>query len=284
MKNRLIDEAFDVEKMSLDELEALSYESFISHFYIYSSYNSAKRKGFEAHHVVPRCINPDSQECVRLTTYEHILAHYLGARDYGGVWLHAFDGVLTLRKHLSTIVKLEELKDFAELRRQGFGTHTYWKGRTGAFKGHHHSEESKQRNREAHLGVKKGPHSEERRKKIGDGNRGKVRTREMRDHMRDLMTPERREWYRQQHLGTHHTEEAKKKLSKARAIYNYHITKPDGEEIVVEDLLTWCFQEFPPTEDHPKRPYTARVEMTQEHNYHGYRTRKILKSEDSVLY
>lgn len=62
--------------------EYKSYKDFIDNYHIYFSYKEAKKKGFEVHHIVPKSLGgKDSDGLLRLTTFEHIYAHYLHAKD-----------------------------------------------------------------------------------------------------------------------------------------------------------------------------------------------------------
>ena len=54
------------------------------------------------------------------------------------------------------------------------------------------------------------PCSEERKRKIGEGNKGKTRTEEQKRKLSELFSGENHPWY-----GKHHTEETKKKMSKS---------------------------------------------------------------------
>ena len=73
----------------------------------------------------------------------------------------------------------------------------------GGFKGHKHTEESKEKNRLAHLGTKN-PHDEKWRAKVSKANKGKKRTEESKQKMREAK------------LGTHWSQERREQYSKAQ--------------------------------------------------------------------
>lgn len=81
-------------------------------------------KGFEKHHIIPRCFGGpnDKTNIVKLTAYEHILAHYYLALGTNNVHMfHAFNCMLGKQFHkLQDIerLKLEELQHWAQLREQ----------------------------------------------------------------------------------------------------------------------------------------------------------------------
>lgn len=77
-----------MEKLLLENLDSIQYEQFIKAFPLYNTYEEAKAKGFIAHHIFPVCLqNKDRKDpelddrCVRLTPFEHIVAHYLLAKE-----------------------------------------------------------------------------------------------------------------------------------------------------------------------------------------------------------
>lgn len=79
--------------------------------------------------------------------------------------------------------------------------------REGGSKGKH-SEESKKKNRIAHLGKK---YSDEHKKRISEARKGKI-----------------------------HSEESKKKCREAKCKFTYKITTPLNEEVIVKNLNQYC--------------------------------------------
>lgn len=138
----------------MSEINSITYKEFISQFPIYPSRKEAKAKGFEAHHVVPVCAQDcesrkeiKDDRCVRLTAYEHVLAHYLYCKENpdNKDALYAFAKITDLRNYkLSEFEKLtlESLKEYGELRKKGCSNR----------KGTTHTEEAKEKNRLAHIG------------------------------------------------------------------------------------------------------------------------------------
>lgn len=103
----------------------MTYSEFISQFEIYESYNKAKAKGCEAHHITPRALQKDNEtlddRCVRLTPFEHIYAHYLLALEREDAVVVFFRMVCRNKFKLSDIEKvtLEELEEYGRLRSEG---------------------------------------------------------------------------------------------------------------------------------------------------------------------
>lgn len=96
-----------------------TYNSFISQFKIYPTMKLAKKKGYEAHHIIPRAMQetPDDR-CVRLTAFQHIYAHYLLAlENREAAIIFALMVNLSWNK-LSDLDKIdiEQLEEFARLR------------------------------------------------------------------------------------------------------------------------------------------------------------------------
>ena len=81
-------------------------------------------RGFEKHHIIPRCFggSNDKSNIVKLTTYEHILAHYYLA--LGTENIHMFTAINMMMgrqfKKLSDLerVKIEELEHWSVIREQ----------------------------------------------------------------------------------------------------------------------------------------------------------------------
>lgn len=187
-----------------------TYEEFISQFPVYNTYKEAKARGFEAHHIVPICTqkgcsreNPEDDRCVRLTAYEHILAHYLYCKDHPENIraFTAFNSMVNLhgrelQEDESFLV--EKLPSFADMRMRGYENVANYmrsrevtedtrkklseaaKGRPGFWTGKKRSEEDRARMSEAAKGrpapnkgkpspLKGKPFSEEHKKGISTG-------------------------------------------------------------------------------------------------------------------
>lgn len=73
-----------------------SYDDYISGFRVFSTYKEARQKGFEAHHILPVSIQKREMgkvyddRCIRCTITEHIVAHFLLAKERGGLYLSMF--------------------------------------------------------------------------------------------------------------------------------------------------------------------------------------------------
>ena len=171
-----------------------SYEEFISQFPVYDSQYHAKAKGFEAHHIVPKAVQKREQgkvyddSCVRLTRFQHILAHYLYCKEHpeDREELHALSYMMTIKVEdlkknemnlLESIPLMGEMKGMGYTRKLSEET----KRKIGeAHKGTHFSEETKRKMSEA----KKGKHrSEESRKKQSLTSKGKTLSE---DHKRKI--------------------------------------------------------------------------------------------------
>ena len=86
--------------------------------------NRRPEKGFEKHHIIPRAFGgtDEHSNLVKLTIYEHILAHYYLALGTKNVHMfHAFNCIMGKQyKALSDLekIKLEELEHWAQIREQ----------------------------------------------------------------------------------------------------------------------------------------------------------------------
>ena len=105
----------------------LDYLSVISNGYNRprpKSTKGKKQKGYEIHHIVPRAYGgtEDPTNLVKLTVYEHILAHYYLTLMTDNVFMyHSLSLMVGKRlENLSDLekIKLEELEHWAELREQ----------------------------------------------------------------------------------------------------------------------------------------------------------------------
>lgn len=65
-------------------LSEITLEQFREGRTIYSTMKEARMKGFEAHHIVPRSLQGENvidDRCIRYTAFEHIIDHYLMAKE-----------------------------------------------------------------------------------------------------------------------------------------------------------------------------------------------------------
>lgn len=124
----------------------------------------------ERHHIIPKsCGGPAKAKwnIVRLTSEEHIECHRLLTLIYpNGDEHRAMCAAYALMCTSRSKVKVSD-EQAAEARRMMAESK---KGRTTWMKGRHHTEESKQKQREIKLGKRP---SAETRKKMGDAHRGK---------------------------------------------------------------------------------------------------------------
>lgn len=161
-----------------------TYSSFISQFKIYPTFASARKRGFEAHHIVPKAmqLEPDDR-CVRLTAFQHIYAHYLLALEDEKAKQIFFAMVNFNFNKLADFEKvtLEQMKDWARLREEGW---------TSPMKGKHHREESK--------------------KKASESEKGKVIPLEVRQAISKTMKGHGN------FIGKHHTEDNRKLFSQQK--------------------------------------------------------------------
>lgn len=106
----------------------MKYLDFISTYKVYSTVAEAKEKGYEAHHIIPVCLqgkrrnSPDlDNRCVRLTPFEHVYAHYLLALENEKCISTFSQMVNTYYPRFSDLEKItiEELEYFGELRKKG---------------------------------------------------------------------------------------------------------------------------------------------------------------------
>lgn len=174
-----------------------TYEEFMGKFEVYPTQYKARAKKHEAHHIIPKAVQKRiagtvyDDRCVRLTYFEHILAHYLYCKEHpeDKDEFIALDRMLTQRaKELLADEKkfLEELPDLAEMRKIGKRTEEWCKHISEGKKGSHHSEEAKKKMSEAKKGNipwNKGKHlTEEHKAKL----RGKKRSREFSEYMSSI--------------------------------------------------------------------------------------------------
>ena len=189
-----------------------SYSDFINQFPVYSSFYRAQARGFEAHHIIPKAVQKRKygkvydDRCVRLTTEEHLRAHYLYCKTYPEDKEEFIALDLMLSARAKKLLKDEEiffkeLPQLAEMRDEGK------KVRSASLKGRTLSQEQKKKLSEAHKGRAV---STETREKLSRANKGKKQTEEQRRANSERQKGERSSWW-----GRHHTEEEKKKISLA---------------------------------------------------------------------
>lgn len=68
-------------------IDNISYMEYIILFPVYETHNKAKERGYEAHHITPKVVQKEvygivtDDSCVRMSPFEHWLAHWLLARE-----------------------------------------------------------------------------------------------------------------------------------------------------------------------------------------------------------
>ena len=131
----------------LKSLDNLTYQYFLSLFPVYPSLKEARCPGFEAHHIIPLNIqrklinqkyscklknrhqllaspykNEIDDRCIRCTAFEHILVHYLAARDLGSDYLLAFNAMIIQYNKKLTVIEqsvLKYLEAWSQVIKQG---------------------------------------------------------------------------------------------------------------------------------------------------------------------
>lgn len=119
-----------------------TYAEFISQFEIYPTQSAAQKKGYEAHHIIPRAMQTEPDDrCVRLTAFQHIYAHYLLALENEDA-ARIFECMVSFNEHkVSDLEKvtLSQLEEWGRLREEG-----RLSGENHPKYGTHHTEEEKQ--------------------------------------------------------------------------------------------------------------------------------------------
>lgn len=160
-------------------LNDLNYSDYISQFKAYPTQYLARAKGFEAHHLVPvsiqwenykrennlkiskedfRKIIPDDR-CIRVTTLQHFIVHYLMAKEFGKDYIEIFSIMCNHNfNKLEFLEKctLEQLEHFSEFREKGHritseknkGRIPWNKGKIGIY-----TEESLKKIRDSKVGI-----------------------------------------------------------------------------------------------------------------------------------
>jgi len=134
---------------NVESLDSLTLEEFRSHFKLYPTLKEAQAKGYVAHHPVPIDLQrrkaeekygmkfgvgakgrnkfihsgiPYDDSCYRMTYFEHILDHYLMAKELGGEYVRLFDKMKQYaysRIGKDEKITLESIKGWAESVEEG---------------------------------------------------------------------------------------------------------------------------------------------------------------------
>ena len=176
----------------------------------------------ENHHIKPRCICPneanDPKNIIRLSAYEHFLAHYYLMRAYEGTpyeekLMYAFRFMNTRRTSIFTEAELQASALMYEDGKKRFSESQT--GKPSAMIGKRHSKESRKKMSDAlkgHPGWNKGgkgkPHSEETKKRLSELAKGRHPSDETRKKMSEM-----RKGHPGYMKGKHHSEESKQKTS-----------------------------------------------------------------------
>lgn len=137
-----------------------SYNEFVGEYEVYPTQKLARAKGYEAHHIIPQKVQKREKgkvyddRCIRVTYFEHILAHYLYCKEHPeDINEHiALERMCNTRaKELLTDEKkfLDELPQMAEMREKGVP-----RGENHYLYGKHHSEEWRRKHSESMKGEK----------------------------------------------------------------------------------------------------------------------------------
>lgn len=154
------------------DIKNITHDEYLSSFKIYDTYEQARSPGFEAHHIIPVSIQKRENDgkifdnrCVRVTSFEHTVLHYLLARDKQGYYLNIFANFVDGNFYkLSDLEKLtiQNLEDFGTLREKAL------KDRAEVLRSYNV-------NRVV---------SEETKRKISEANKGRKRSEEFKERMR----------------------------------------------------------------------------------------------------
>ena len=189
----------------------MNYYEYISQFQIYSTQKEASKKGFEAHHIVPRAVQIEKcgrvvdDSCVRLTKAQHVKAHYLYCLAYPEQssqklalsWMLNKPGVYNLSE--------EEINEYCKALEGWHKTvsEETRKKISGVTKG-------KPKNKPAwNRGIKM---SEEVRKKMSEAKKGRKLSEETKRKMSEVRKGKKHPNGR---TGYHFSEESKKKISES---------------------------------------------------------------------
>lgn len=195
-------------------LSTVTLNQFRKDRIIYPTMKAAKKKGFEAHHIVPRSLQKDSDtfddRCIRYTSFEHIVDHFLMAKE-DKKYLHIFECMTLFNfKNLMNDEKeiLNKCIEYASLRKEGIKKISEaGLGNKNAL-GHKLSKEAIEKIRQANID-KYGP------------NTGKPMPENVKEILKKVNTGN------SYHLGYKHSEEAKKIMSEKAKL---RPRKPCSEE------------------------------------------------------
>lgn len=160
-----------------------SYNEFVGEYEVYPTQKLARAKGYEAHHIIPRAVQKRiagtvyDDRCVRLTYFEHILAHYLYCKEHPEDKDEFFALLSMLNKRAKELLAdeqkfLQELPDIAEMGKKGRESiYTEEWRRKISEANSHPSEETRKRKSLANKGKKL---SEEHKRKLSISHKGKV--------------------------------------------------------------------------------------------------------------
>ena len=142
----------------INEILNTNYEDFIRPFPIYPTWWSAKKKGYEAHHIIPRAVQKRERgeeyddRCIRLTSLQHIFAHYLYCKEHPEDKEEHFAFTRMCQQNANKLLAdekkfLDELPQMAEMREKGVQ-----RGENHYLYGKHISEEHRKKISEANKG------------------------------------------------------------------------------------------------------------------------------------
>lgn len=160
----------------------------------------------ERHHVIPKSEGglDTKDNLVNLTAREHYICHLLLARIYDDHKMWAAVSLFRRGKYRQTNFRFSSRLYEQARKRLGGELSKMFKGRPGTWNGRHHTDETKEKLRLAHIGRKaKNPKSEETRRKLSLALKGKKKSPEAIRRHADAIR------------GRHLSEEHKRKLSLA---------------------------------------------------------------------
>lgn len=200
----------------------LTYEEFINNILETRGRFACGEVYHEKHHIVPRCMDGGNEEdnLIDLFAREHFIAHRLLAKEnpYNKSLTYAWYMMSTMGNLRGCEISPEEYEE-ARI--------AYSKSRKGVSL----SEETRRKLSISHKGLQageknpmygkatwaKGKHfSEEHRKKIGDGNRGKIHSEELRKKQSDIAKQRLANKENHPMFGKYHSEETRQKQREAK--------------------------------------------------------------------
>ena len=268
----------------INEILNTNYEDFIRPFPIYPTWWSAKKKGYEAHHIIPRAVQKRERgeeyddRCIRLTSLQHIFAHYLYCKEHPEDKEEHFAFTRMCQQNANKLLAdekkfLDELPQMAEMREKGvqrgenhylYGKHISEEHRkkiSEVTKGKQRSEETRKKLSEAKKGENNPNYgkqrSEETRKKISEARKGKHFSEEHRKKISEAkkgennpnhgkhISEEHRKKISEANKGKHLSEETRKKISEANKGEN----SPNAKKVFQYDINGNIIQIFPTVKD-----------------------------------